>query len=684
MAHIELEIEGQTQKYEYEESIQGEVVYDINTNEVGIIREDQRSTFKQEVDWMDAFAPYMASFQKKEEDEAKEVDRVYLALATLIIYDEFINASDDATSADIIDHLDAKINEKKDELKADGPINTSAVNISDKVHSEILWAEGKRMVRVRSEKIKNHNRWFGKKQVQQQIKAGNKSENKKNASTAKSAEIKILEKKFWSKDGAINEKFEAINKDLHKDFFEDNNKINSSVDAKLLRYTTEAAADAKLDWTDKKELKATAKASGSFSVAEATGDFSVSLPNQYGFGLMQYCKSIAPNSIDDDYTEIFLKIILGIEGSAFVGICASVSAEMGLSVTEGKENASAQAGLDIFAGAKAQAKAAFEINMMFVEDYVMDAMRDRLKTVGERGEKVVSGKEIEAEKLSKWEKLGSAEIGGFLAAGAGISGVFAVGYFEGKLRYQAKIALVVKVGAGTFMKGFVDAKLVGKFILTVAHGLNWKNISDALDKQTQLLYHTIMNNCFYLQRTVAEVYGELEEKFKEIMDTIHDLRDLPEKGLEQFKIVDDNWDENVPGYSSFKQYNLAFLVLKSTYYSLKQRNENLSEKEAAIALVEKAQQNKISWNYATWQMKIDLIYDMRHDGSGILGGLSEEDKEDAVIAVLESSRNKEEFKKILKGLVDPKNEDREPLLIDDLVDFSQQDRLNYLRNVKFR
>ena len=54
-------------------------------------------------------------------------------------------------------------------------------------------------------------------------------------------------------------------------------------------------------------------------------------------------------------------------------------------------------------------------------------------------------------------------------------------------------------------------------------------------------------------------------------------------------------------------------------------------------MVEKVQQNKNSWNYATWQMKIDLIYDMRHDGSGAFGGFSEEDKEDAVIVVLESS-----------------------------------------------
>lgn len=91
------------------------------------------------------------------------------------------------------------------------------------------------------------------------------------------------------------------------------------------------------------------------------------------------------------------------------------------------------------------------------------------------------------------------------------------------------------------------------------------------------------------------------------------------------------------------------------------------------------------WTYATWQMKVNLIYDMRHDGSGWLGGLTEEDKEDAVIAVLESSRNSVEFKKIEQKLKLPDSESRrEKVILDDLVDFSQQDRLEYLRTVKFK
>ena len=78
-------------------------------------------------------------------------------------------------------------------------------------------------------------------------------------------------------------------------------------------------------------------------------------------------------------------------------------------------------------------------------------------------------------------------------------------------------------------------------------------------------------------------------------------------------------------------------------------------------------------------MKVNLIYDMRHDGSGILGGLSEEDKEDAVIAVLESSRNREGFWKIVDGVEKAKDPFREKVLIDDLLDFSQQEKYNELK-----
>lgn len=83
-------------------------------------------------------------------------------------------------------------------------------------------------------------------------------------------------------------------------------------------------------------------------------------------------------------------------------------------------------------------------------------------------------------------------------------------------------------------------------------------------------------------------------------------------------------------------------------------------KARAIKTVEDAEKspNKSRWDYATWQMKVNLIYDMRYGGSGdgISGGLekltgglwdAEKSKENAVVAVLSSSRSDGEFRKIV-------------------------------------
>ena len=89
------------------------------------------------------------------------------------------------------------------------------------------------------------------------------------------------------------------------------------------------------------------------------------------------------------------------------------------------------------------------------------------------------------------------------------------------------------------------------------------------------------------------------------------------------------------------------------------------EKEAAIALVEEAQQNKIRWNYATWQMKVNLIYDMRNGLNDWVDDFTDEERGDAVLTVLDSARNKEELKKIMKGLKDPLIVSRDKVYIED-------------------
>ena len=105
------------------------------------------------------------------------------------------------------------------------------------------------------------------------------------------------------------------------------------------------------------------------------------------------------------------------------------------------------------------------------------------------------------------------------------------------------------------------------------------------------------------------------------------------------------------------------------------------EKEAAIALVEEAQQNKIRWNYATWQMKVNLIYDMRNGLNDWVDDFTDEERGDAVLTVLDSARNKEEFKKIIKGLENiDRSSIRDRVLIAELIGKEQQQqRWNLLK-----
>lgn len=187
-----------------------------------------------------------------------------------------------------------------------------------------------------------------------------------------------------------------------------------------------------------------------------------------------------------------------------------------------------------------------------------------------------------------------------------------------------------------------------------------------------------MANCFYMGETISEVYEQYSITISEIM---RDVSGAGEKGLGALQAVDDNFDKYIPGYSGFKSFNASFLLLKSTYHFLKQKNRNHDLKSAAIDAVEAAETERREgregrWQHCTWQLKVNLIYDMRFGGAGI-GGFTEERKEDAVIAVLRSARHSREFEKIVKGLEDADEVGRR-IRIRDLLDFSQEDKLNEL------
>ncbi len=707
MAYLQLDFEDEIHNVEWEERIKGDVAYNINDDTVAVIRESKQEQFVREADWMDAFKPYLALLTQTESDKEKEADRKYKVQATLWLFDEYINAFSDSDAQDIIDNLESRINAKVEEFKNDEQTYKS---VCSKKHSikngdvkEVFWVKGQRMVRVRNSMVNGLTIWYPRKEVELQLQRESQQQIEQNNSSpskiAREAEIKIFEKKFWEADGGLIASVEDFNKTCNVGFFNDNKKLDSSLGAQFLRYSTESSAGANLNWADERKITIGAKSEGSFSLAECQGSFSIQLPNEDGLGIMQLLKREAPSFMDDDYTEVFFKVSLTTTGSAFVGACASVSVDMGLSlsskeaedsqlasarINRQEENdaeifAGASGGVDLFVGGKAQAEVKFSMDTMFVEDAKLDVVRAKTKTVGERGDAVISSKDCGV----KWETLGEATIGAFAAWGYGISACFKLGYTDGVFGYQMKAGIVVEGGAGLFIKGAVNPILIGKFILTVANGMNWKNISDVFDKTAQIMYHTVMNNCFYLGKKVEEVYGEIYQsvqgKFLDFLDFLTEMEHFVAKGFGELKIADDRLDEIVPGYSSFKQYSMTFLVLKQTFHFF----EEIEHKNRAIIAVQQAKNDPLRWHYATWQMKVNLIYDMRSGFSDNFDSYTNEERGEAVLAVLETARYNEEFYKIMSGLYNHNgNMDREKVKVEDLLIREQNDELKLLK-VKF-
>lgn len=71
-------------------------------------------------------------------------------------------------------------------------------------------------------------------------------------------------------------------------------------------------------------------------------------------------------------------------------------------------------------------------------------------------------------------------------------------------------------------------------------------------------------------------------------------------------------------------------------------------------------------------MIVNLIYDMRNGITDWMDDYTDEQRGDAVLTVLRSSRNKVEFGKIVKELKIPENGNRESVLINDLILDNQQ------------
>ncbi len=646
---------------------EGEVFYDTAEGELGIVDTSKMTEIQREIEWMDAFTPYMKVFLEQQKGH-KEKDRKAEAQAVLHVMKEFVDADSDEEAKTIIENLDQRISEVKNDILSDEEQYASVTAAGHKMKPgdvrEVFWVSGKRMVRVRGKKIRSHNRWFSKKQVLQQLKKEQReaeAERKKRNGPAKEAELKIFEKKLFSTGGSWSKEIEEFNKNCNINFFEESTVVDGSIGAQFLRHSAEATFGATANWKEDKAIKIGGKAEGSFALAQAQGTFNVNLPSENGLNLFDILRRVNTDVVDEDCTDIFLLVQISTKGSAFVGCCAAVSMDLGVSVKENQESGGLESGLELFAGARTGADTTLALKMKLYSD------EDRSENVSLNA--------------IDWTPIAEATYGVWAAIGIGLEAGFQLGYFDSRFRFQAKLGLVLKAGAGQFVKGSIDAANGAKLIWTIARGMNWKHMSKVLDGYVHDLYQGLMLNCFLVGETLEKAYYEFSGSVDEILQN---AANAAERGLGELKDIDDSFDRYIPGYSGFKQFNANFLLLRSTYNFLREHNKNYDLKSAAIDRVETAEREG-RWKYATWQMKVNLIYDMRYGGAGI-GGFSEEKKENAVIAVLRSARHAEEFAKIVKSLQEPDDTvPREPVYLDELLDFEQQQQFDQLkRKFEFR
>ena len=77
-------------------------------------------------------------------------------------------------------------------------------------------------------------------------------------------------------------------------------------------------------------------------------------------------------------------------------------------------------------------------------------------------------------------------------------------------------------------------------------------------------------------------------------------------------------------------------------------------------------------------MKVNLIYDMRNGLNDWVDDFTDEERGDAVLTVLYSARNKEEFKKILIGLENPALTNRDEVDVREILTKGQLREYNIL------
>ena len=610
-----------------------ELFFDPATQEFVLVNPSDFGAVKKDIDSFDAFKPYMEAFHPTQ--KANEKEQAAEIKAVLAVMKEYIDAKNDEESDKVIKELAKKIEEKKKEYLSAANVAQGSKMKSGEI-KEYLWASGSRTVRSRIVRIRTKKvsyRWktykldanklnvelaqdkAHKEKEESAHEEKNKTSNKilKHVKKPeKEFELNLFEEKLFEAEST----FKTL---VDRNFFTDIDQIDAGVGAQMYRASADCAVESVVDWKNHK-IKSSLKASGSASLIQAKGHFTVYLPDYDGLDLWATLRKIDPKLVKSNAKPLYLAFKAEVTGSAFVGVCASIGLETGVSLGEPKKKGSAEAvadaSLDLFVGGKLSADLTLSGLMKLIDD----------KQVAQKAE---------------WGVLGSVSWSAYAAVGVGLTLGFKVGYSDSKFQYEAKIGIVLKLGAGTSIKGAIDPIKIGQFLYTVAVSVDWLYLSDIFEGKVHDLFQSIMMNCLYSEKKIEEVAQEFKDHLPQIMDVASKIM---MQELSILKTIDKTCDQYIPGYSGYKNNFAGFWLLKTTYQFMSQVNKEESIKDNAIAQT-LAIENNQRWKYATWQIKVNLISDMTQ-GMSLLSKYSETDKQQAMLSAFRSARNSTEFKKI--------------------------------------
>ncbi|HQF54831.1 MAG TPA: hypothetical protein PK208_06925, partial [Fibrobacteria bacterium] len=638
-----------------------DVIYCAATDSLAILSKEQKASLAVDEEINKAFKPWLAFVLSHKDNKAKDGERmtddeiaarvqaVYRCLATVS------GIKDDQKARAYCSSLSGKISEAEKQILADIKTQKGSLSAGHKMNSgnvkEILRVGTKRAVWARNAYWDDGVKWQPRDQVIRQIReerAKAKQEAKAPKGPEKELEVKIFEKKLFEPiDNSLIPAVDKFFQDHCVNLLHGSKNFDASLSASVFRYTAESAFGATMNWKEQRTIKIGAKAEGSFSIAQASGTTSVHFPNKDGGDLLGVLRAVSPSLVKSSAEPLPFKLVLEIKGNAFVGACASASLEGGVSLKQNPDGG-LNAGVELFAGAKANAEASLTTMVRLLSD------EDRKK--GLKPHQV------------DWAELTKATFGVWAAAGFGLEAAFKLGYFDKKWVYQVKAGIVVKGGCGAHIKGALDAQLMAKMAFHMANSVDWKGVGDLFDQAASIAFEAILYQCFTTGQTIRQAARELSDLNDQALSNIVHTAS---RSLNELKRVDDYLDHAIPGYSGYKKFQAPFLLLKGARTWAQSLSTEMTAKERAIYTVENANKNHL-WLYATWKTKANLIFEMKLGGAGLLG-FGEERKEEAIISVLNTIRHRDEFKKIQDSL------QGRGVTIDSLVDGAEQDRLDAIR-----